>query len=298
MTAPNRNRYYPRTQQKKSGHGFVYLRLMICAGIIAAAFILKYTNSPMLDKISRRVNEEMQVSEAVEAVSRAAKLDEGISAVFGTKEKETAQSDTAVFGNDYYIGEQGKEIEEEIKKELEKNAEEEKRLSAEALSFQMTNEELSDDTKAEVFRIPPPSYCSYEKKTLGFKYATPLRGVITSKFGYRDHPIITDASFHTGLDIAAKKGTAVGAFADGTVVETGRNSTYGNYVRISHAGGFYSFYGHNSKVIVKKGQKVKLGQKVCEVGSTGMSTGPHLHFEIRANNIRLDPALYISPSTI
>jgi murein DD-endopeptidase MepM/ murein hydrolase activator NlpD len=168
----------------------------------------------------------------------------------------------------------------------------------ELLSFQMSEEEVCDDTQPVPFEIPPPSNCSYKKESIAFKYSAPLYGVVTSVFGYRDHPFGGDASFHTGIDIAAKKGTAVKAFAGGRVAETGTSRVYGNYVLMSHPDGFYSFYGHNSKVTVKKGKQVKVGDKIAEVGSTGVSTGPHLHFEVRKGGLRLNPKHYISPDCV
>jgi len=286
-----------KKQKKKS---FFPFRLLLCAAIICAAAYMKYTDAPIYRKASQVIFEKLKIDQAVEAVSRAADIGEEIAEAFKADEIEekVEQKSEPVFDTDYYTDDSFEELQKEIEEQREKAAEEEKQLSVETLSFQMGEEELHDDTKAEPFRIPPPSYCSYEKVSIGFKYKTPLYGVITSKFGYRDHPIINDASFHTGLDIAAKKGTAIGAFADGTVLEAGRNSTYGNYLLIEHTGGIRSFYGHNSKLSVKKGQKVKIGQKIAEVGSTGMSTGPHLHFEVRKGTTRLDPALYISNEVV
>ncbi len=286
-----------KKQKKKS---FFPFRLLLCAAIICAAAYMKYTDAPIYRKASQVISEKLKIDQAVEAVSRAADIGEEIAEAFKADEIEekVEQKSEPVFDADYYTDDSFEELQKEIEEQREKAAEEEKQLSVETLSFQMGEEELHDDTKAEPFRIPPPSYCSYEKINIGFEYKTPLYGVITSKFGYRDHPIINDASFHTGLDIAAKKGTAIGAFADGTVLEAGRNSTYGNYLLIEHTGGIRSFYGHNSKLSVKKGQKVKIGQKIAEVGSTGMSTGPHLHFEVRKGTTRLDPALYISNEVV
>ncbi len=268
--------------------------------IICAAVVLKYTNAPIVVKLSEKVSSELKLSEAVEVISRVTDVDEKITEVFRTSdEKPSGETVTEpVFNEDYYIGDKNEEFELEITEERKRAEDEAKKLSVETLSFQMSEEELLDDTKAEPFKIPPPSYCSYEKIELGFKYKSPLYGIITSKYGYRDHPIIEDASFHTGLDIAAKSGTAISAFADGTVIESGKNKTYGNYLLIEHKNGIRSFYGHNSRLSVKKGQRVKLGQKVAEVGSTGMSTGPHLHFEVRKGTTRLDPALYVSPETV
>lgn len=263
---------------------FMYLRLFVCVAIIATAVFLKETNHPVIKVISEEISKELKVSEAIEAISAKTK-EEHTTEVFEEKE---------YIDQKFYIGEK----EEELSIERRRVEEEEKKLSVETLSFQMSDSELFDDTTAEPFRIPPPSYCSYKKEEIPFKYEAPLYGVITSRFGYRDHPVIEDASFHTGLDIAAPKGNAVLAFAKGTVKEAGKNATYGNYILIEHSNGIKSFYGHNSKLNVKKGQSVSLGQKIAEVGSTGMSTGPHLHFEVRKNNIRLDPSLYISPERV
>ncbi len=290
-------------KRKKTGKNFwLTVKLFACFLIICAATVLKSAEIPWIQKTVQKVNGILKTEEAVAAISNPKEIKKGIAEVFKPNEnkqnKESEDDSIPVFEFDYSsdaeLEKYRKEIEENKKKAEEKNKQE----YIEKLSFQMSADELSDNTSAEPFRIPPPSYCSYKKVGIGIKYKAPLVGVVTSRFGYRDHPIIEDASFHTGLDIAAKKGAAIVAFADGTVEAVGNNATYGNYLLINHGSGIKSFYGHNSKVTVKKGAKVKLGQKVAEVGSTGMSTGPHLHFEIRQNNIRLDPALYITPTTV
>ncbi len=269
----------------------MYLRLFVCICIVTGAIILKESNSPILSKVSEKVSEELEIERAVEAISEGIiKPDSGVLEVFDEKKEEEEKSEF----EDFYIG----DSREEIEKALDAAAEKEKQLSVETLSFQMSAEELSDDTAAEPFKIPPPSYCSYSKEKINFKFTTPLRGIITSRYGYRDHPIIEDASFHTGLDIAANSGRDIVSFAAGKVIEAGKNATYGNYLLIEHQDGIRSFYGHNSKLLVKKGQKVSLGQKIAKVGSTGMSTGPHLHFEVRKGSVRLDPSLYISPESV
>ena len=280
--------------KKRKGSSGTGVRLILCIGIVCTAITIKHMNPPFVEKIVETVSRDFRIEEAIEAISRTGDIGGEAVEVFS----EEANNKEA-FDDSFYID---KEKSDALKKELEeareKAEQEKKELSVETLSFYMDEEELSDDTRAEVFKIPPPSYCSYEKENIPFKFKTPLYGVITSRYGYRDHPIINDASFHTGLDIAAKSGSTITAFADGKVIEAGRNSTYGNYLLIEHSGGIRSFYGHNSKLNVKKGQSVKLGQKIAEVGSTGMSTGPHLHFEVRKNNKRLDPSLYISPETV
>ena len=106
---------------------------------------------------------------------------------------------------------------------------------------------------------------------------------ITSEFGYRIHPILKVRKLHTGIDIGAASGTAVLAANKGTVIKAGWNNSYGNVVMIDHGGGIVTLYAHNSKLAVKTGDVVSRGQTISYVGSTGMSTGPHLHFEVRIN---------------
>jgi murein DD-endopeptidase MepM/ murein hydrolase activator NlpD len=155
--------------------------------------------------------------------------------------------------------------------------------------------EFTDTTDPGPFEIPLPDNVIGDEVTLGFKYATPLKGNVTSPFQYRVHPIDGETKFHFGIDIGAEKGTSVLAFAAGTVSEAGWNSAYGNYVKILHANGYTSMYGHCSKLYVKKGDKVKLGQKISAVGMTGLATGPHLHFELRNGVKFYDPTYYINP---
>lgn len=125
-------------------------------------------------------------------------------------------------------------------------------------------------------------------------YQMPVGGRISSNFGNRFHPIDKRIKFHAGMDIAAPTGTVVGATADGTVKFAGWRDGYGNLVIIQHADGRESRYGHLSKISVSEGDKVSGGQQIGLVGSTGKSTGPHLHFEIRENGQPVNPAKIMS----
>ena len=123
----------------------------------------------------------------------------------------------------------------------------------------------------------------------------PCAGRITSLFGMRKHPVYGSMRMHTGIDIGAPHGSPVVAVQDGYVVFRGNMGAYGNVVLIEH-GDCRTFYAHLSRINVKAGEKVRAGQKIGEVGSTGLSTGPHLHFEVRAGQNRteyLDPAKYL-----
>ena len=117
----------------------------------------------------------------------------------------------------------------------------------------------------------------------------PVNGRLTSPFGYRRHPILGYRRLHTGLDIAAPTGTPIRAAASGTVNFSGRNRGYGNYVRINHGSGTQTAYAHMSRIVARNGARVSQGQIIGYVGSTGMSTGPHLHYELIRNGRKVDP---------
>lgn len=115
----------------------------------------------------------------------------------------------------------------------------------------------------------------------------------TSQFGYRINPITNVRAFHTGLDIATPLGTKIKAAYNGTVSKTGEDSHSGKYIFLTHANGLETFYCHCSEIIAEKGAKIRQGETIALVGSTGWSTGPHLHFEIHKNGKRLDPLPFL-----
>lgn len=139
-----------------------------------------------------------------------------------------------------------------------------------------------------------PDTVSMEQAILGFAYDTPLTGVLTSGFGYREHPIEGEERFHYGVDLAADSGTEIDCFADGSVTAVGESNSYGRYCIVSHESGYSTLYAHCSRVTVSSGAQVTRGQKIAEVGSTGMSTGPHLHFELHKDGLYLNPIYYVS----
>ncbi|MBI5695009.1 MAG: peptidoglycan DD-metalloendopeptidase family protein [Nitrospirae bacterium] len=121
----------------------------------------------------------------------------------------------------------------------------------------------------------------------------PVRGFITSSFGYRRSPIYGTRQFHEGLDIANNIGTPVHAPANGTVAEVGYQTGYGRYIKIQHGYGTATIYGHLSKADVRPGERVKKGDVIGKVGNTGSSTGPHLHYEVRVNGVPRNPKNYL-----
>ncbi|MCR4614846.1 MAG: M23 family metallopeptidase [Clostridiales bacterium] len=127
----------------------------------------------------------------------------------------------------------------------------------------------------------------------GIKFTVPVYGKITSPFGQRIHPITGKNSFHTGVDIGAKTGAKIACARDGKVEATGSNNSAGNYILIDHGNGLKTYYCHCSKVYAPQGAVVREGEIIALVGDTGQTTGPHLHFEIRYNGERYDPASVI-----
>lgn len=121
----------------------------------------------------------------------------------------------------------------------------------------------------------------------------PSRGYITSEFGYRPSPISGQLKLHQGLDFGAPPGAPVYATADGVVSFAGFDSEYGKLVSIDHGYGVVTRYAHNSELFVVVNQKVKRGDVISAVGNTGRSTGPHCHYEVRVNNVPVDPLNYI-----
>lgn len=126
-----------------------------------------------------------------------------------------------------------------------------------------------------------------------FAWPAPSYTYISSPYGYRTHPVLGRTKFHSGLDLAAPGGSNILAAADGTVRSAGWNGGYGYCVVIDHGGGVATLYGHSSKLLVSTGQRVTKGQVIALVGTTGLSTGNHLHFEVLKNGTTTDPMAYL-----
>lgn len=139
-----------------------------------------------------------------------------------------------------------------------------------------------------------PDGVSMEQAILGFDYCSPLCGTVTSGFGYREHPTAGGQRFHYGVDLAANEGTDISCFADGTVMAVGESSNYGKYCIVSHEDSFETLYAHCSRITTSSGAEVHRGEKLGEVGQTGIATGPHLHFELRQKGVYLNPIYYVA----
>jgi len=134
-------------------------------------------------------------------------------------------------------------------------------------------------------KLPP----SESKRVFGELVAWPLRGAISSYYGYRPNPFTGIRQFHAGLDIVAAPGFPIKAAMDGRVADVGYNTVFGNYVILTHADGLQTLYGHMTAYSVAKGQRIAQGSVIGKVGSTGYSTGPHLHFGLFKHGAAINP---------
>lgn len=139
----------------------------------------------------------------------------------------------------------------------------------------------------------------FQPKTSQLPVHAPIAtGMQTSSFGWRSDPFRGTQAFHEGLDFSAPSGTPIQAAADGQVRFAGWHAQYGNMIDLDHGNGVTSRYAHASELLVKEGDTVKVGQDIALVGSTGRSTGPHLHFEIRFLGVAQNPLRFVAPDTL
>ena len=151
--------------------------------------------------------------------------------------------------------------------------------------------EALEAKKLEAARKKGEKYTPPAKHSGGL--SRPTGGSITSRFGMRYHPILKYTRMHSGIDFGGGYGAPVYSAGGGTVISAGTKGSYGNTVVIDHGGGFSTVYGHLSRMSVSEGQSVSSGQRVGSIGSSGLSTGPHLHFEVRINGRAVDPMRFL-----
>ena len=168
---------------------------------------------------------------------------------------------------------------------------------ARALADKLSNNLAHLTTQAKVQAISFQELDNFFKNQKSLLVSTPsiwpTRGWVSSGFGFRKSPFTGLREKHKGLDIASRTGAAIRSTADGVVAVEGREGGYGKMIEIDHGYGLVTRYGHNSKHLVKVGDRVKRGQIIALLGSTGRSTGPHLHYEVLLNGVPMNPKNYI-----
>lgn len=201
--------------------------------------------------------------------------------------------------------EQKKQEAEDLKTELEASKKEKEEDKATLEAEKAATAEANEATQREIDELQEEAWkkIAAEEASSGsdgssyyggiMAWPTPSTSLITSPFGYRIHPIYGYRKFHSGIDIGASYGSSIVAANAGTVTFAGYSSGYGYYIKISHGGGYTTLYAHCSSLLVSKGQTVSRGQTIAKVGSTGASTGAHLHFEVIVNGTHQNPLNYM-----
>ncbi len=303
---PNRRRK-KCVKEKKQLLTTLRLQLIVAIMVIMAAGAVKSINSPITNYITDRIRitltEEMDISGIRNWMSGIiSNLENGrttdndtentavpVSAdIFAPEDFDEAKIDYGgiIEDNDEQPGDDSNVLEEsdESNNEMEISSNTNNKL--ETSNSNRQNENTSDTTNNNT-----DSNNDSTAKTVAL--AVPVSGVIGSPFGERVHPTKGVEKFHYGIDIKANSGVPIKAALDGEVIEATYEVTYGNFVKVKHSDGLSTLYAHCSVLTVKKGQKVKKGQVIARVGSTGDSTGPHLHFEVHKNGTHVDPLTYI-----
>ena len=226
-------------------------------------------NKELVEACKTALEEEQEVLE--EAKAEVEEEEAGLETLIAEKEAQITSYQTDINNKEEAIAEYEADIAEQNSTiaALEAAAEAEKKQLEELNQPQVTYD-------GGMFQMPLASY----KR-------------VSSEYGYRIHPTLGVNKFHNGVDFAANSGTPIMAAYGGTVVGAGYNSSMGNYVMINHGDGLYTIYMHASELYVSSGQTVSKGETIAAVGSTGRSTGPHLHFSVRLNGEYVNPWNYL-----
>lgn len=165
----------------------------------------------------------------------------------------------------------------------------------EELHATLTDLDRMADQRTESMMLMESSLFEQKIRSLMVPTQQPVAsGILGSAFGFRIDPFTGGSALHTGLDFQAESGTPILAAAGGVVVVQDAHAAYGNKVEIDHGNDLITRYAHASKVLVKKGDLIKRGQKIAEVGTTGRSTGPHLHFEVLVQGVAQEPQKFLT----
>ena len=267
------------------------MQLMVCGGIfvllVAAKVLLPERMEAWNGRIAGALEQNMDVQSVFNAVGRAF-----------SGEEEAAEAAEEIY-RAVFAPEEGESVKTAVTVELEEAG------ALETLQLYRQEERKTEEpaTEPDVSALAYvlysaenlPDCVSLEQAILGFDYCSPLPGAaLSSSFGYREHPTEGEERFHYGIDLAADSGTAVVCFADGTVKAVGESSSYGKYCIVDHESGYSTLYAHCSRITAVSGAEVCGGDKIAEVGETGMATGPHLHFELQRSGTYLNPVYYVT----
>ncbi len=286
-------KYLTRKRRAAAGQNRAGVRLVVCGIIfvLIAAVKLLFPNEVgvLVESISQIVGRNADFAGAFASVGRAVSgegdagksLQDAFQAVFGPSEIRTENN--AESGDAQSMPESD--------------------VQSASLSAIHTQESVPEEGLQEIPEFSDlsgvysmqslPENASLEQRNLGFPCTTPVVGVLSSAFGWREHPTEGGTRFHYGIDLAAEDGSEIAAFADGEVFAVGESSTLGKYIILTHPEGYRTLYAHCSEVVVKSGN-VRMGEIIALVGESGNVTGAHLHFELQDGSLYLNPIYYVA----
>lgn len=248
------------------------LQIIICLLIYFIFYLITTTNYAFSDQVIEGTNSILNYDINIEKIYKDCENFFVTTFKNNEKNQENNTVDNSVTNNSINI----------IQNTIETSIIDNKLLANNAI--EVKEEEKEEKTEMEKDAEKVKQLCKFQK---------PLSGVITSEFGEREVTLKGMTADHKGIDIAAKSGTSIKAAMTGTVTVSEQNSEYGKFIKIEN-GEVMTVYAHCNSLKVKKGDKVKIGQTIATVGSTGNSTGPHLHFEIRLSGRYIDPKYIIN----
>jgi murein DD-endopeptidase MepM/ murein hydrolase activator NlpD len=267
----------------------VFLIFFLISGKVGLDFLINFSHNSKIERLERtntvletRLKEMAGKIENISSeIDRVASLDDQLRTVLGLDKISSEVRKVGIGGSNFEVN-----INDEIVG-FDENFE---------LSEHLTElSQLEREVKLEHTSYTD-LYSTFYHKQDSLAYLPALRpvlkGVISSDYGMRMHPVLKVRRHHDGIDISAKLGTPVYATADGEVRFADWNSGYGKMVMVNHKYGFETRYGHLSKIVVRKGQTVKRGEKIGEVGNTGLTTASHLHYEVQFHGKTVDPKYY------
>jgi murein DD-endopeptidase MepM/ murein hydrolase activator NlpD len=277
----SRSEAYIQEESKKQNKNdylakLILIQAIVCTIIVLLTFAVKKISPSSYEQLKVQYNRIMSCDMSMQEIWQSVK---SVSAFIILPSDEWKSSGTTTT----QVNEAASQKEEEDENTSSDNTETSK------VNESVPNESLTGAGGEDLDAYTAAANTSFAPFYVTANACTPVSGKITSRFGYRIHPTNGKLSFHTGMDIAAKEGVKIAAAFYGTVKDVNYSDSGGNYILMNHQNGLQTLYCHCSEILVKEGTVIRPGETIALVGSTGDTTGPHLHFEVRINGIRCNP---------
>jgi len=266
-----------------------FLIIFLVTGKFGIDLLINYSHNSKIERLERtntvletRLAEMSDKIQSIDSeIDQVAVLDDQLRTVLGLEKISSEVRNVGIGGSDYKI-----DLTDEVSG-FDENLE----LGEQLMELSQLEREVKLEHKS--YRDLHATFSNKQDSLAYLPALRPvLRGVISSKYGMRTHPVLKVRRHHDGLDFSAKKGTPVYATADGEVRFSAWNGGYGKMIILNHKYGFSTRYGHLNKIVVRRGQKVKRGDKIGEVGNTGLTTASHLHYEVQFKGKIVNPSYY------